>query len=177
MMMSDAPESWVRRRASIAPERRPKTSGTWKTSVGSELAAESREVRRSGLRGGEAAKPRSGPRGVAAGGSAQRGTSGAATGGGGRSAPDPDNDPTASAPRPGQRTNVHVLPDPDNLHLTSVLIAFLVCMPDKATIDGLLEGAIDTHVHSAPDVLPRKFDDLELAQRFKARRLAGFVLK
>jgi hypothetical protein len=50
-------------------------------------------------------------------------------------------------------------------------------MPDQAMIDGLLEGAIDTHVHSAPDVLPRKFDDLELAQRFKARRMAGFVLK
>jgi Family of unknown function (DUF6282) len=50
-------------------------------------------------------------------------------------------------------------------------------MPDQATIDGLLEGAFDTHVHSAPDVLPRKFDDLELAQRFKARRMAGFVLK
>src|SRR6202165_157905 len=50
-------------------------------------------------------------------------------------------------------------------------------MPDQSTIDGLLVGAFDTHVHSAPDVLPRKFNDLELAQRFKARRMAGFVLK
>jgi hypothetical protein len=50
-------------------------------------------------------------------------------------------------------------------------------MTDQATIDGLLEGAFDTHIHSAPDVLPRKFNDLELAQRFKARRMAGFVLK
>jgi Family of unknown function (DUF6282) len=50
-------------------------------------------------------------------------------------------------------------------------------MPDQDMIDGLLEGAIDTHIHSAPDVLPRKFNDLELAQRFKARRMAGFVLK
>ncbi|HLZ29364.1 MAG TPA: DUF6282 family protein [Chloroflexota bacterium] len=50
-------------------------------------------------------------------------------------------------------------------------------MPDQETIDGLLVGAIDTHIHSAPDVLPRKFNDLELAQRFKARRMAGFVLK
>jgi Family of unknown function (DUF6282) len=50
-------------------------------------------------------------------------------------------------------------------------------MPDQDTIDGLLVGAIDTHIHSAPDVLPRKFNDLELAQRFKARRMAGFVLK
>ena len=45
-------------------------------------------------------------------------------------------------------------------------------MPDQDTIDGLLVGAIDTHIHSAPDVLPRKFNDLELAQRFKARRSA-----
>src|ERR1700736_4828102 len=50
-------------------------------------------------------------------------------------------------------------------------------MPDQDTIDGLLVGAIDTHVHSAPDVLPRKFNDLELAERFKSRRMAGFVLK
>src|SRR3984893_2578840 len=50
-------------------------------------------------------------------------------------------------------------------------------MADQQTIDGLLEGAFDTHIHSAPDVLPRKFNDLELAQRFKARRMAGFVLK
>ncbi|HEY0583210.1 MAG TPA: DUF6282 family protein [Chloroflexota bacterium] len=50
-------------------------------------------------------------------------------------------------------------------------------MADQSTIDGLLEGAFDTHIHSAPDVLPRKFNDLELARRFKARRMAGFVLK
>ena len=50
-------------------------------------------------------------------------------------------------------------------------------MADPATVEALLEGAFDTHVHSAPDVLPRKFDDLELAERFRARRLGGFVLK
>src|ERR687886_757955 len=50
-------------------------------------------------------------------------------------------------------------------------------MADQSTIDGLLEGAFDTHIHSAPDVLPRKFNDLELAQRFRPRRMAGFVLK
>src|SRR4051794_13052134 len=50
-------------------------------------------------------------------------------------------------------------------------------MVDQSTIEGLLEGAFDTHIHSAPDVLPRKFNDLELGQRFKARRMAGFVLK
>lgn len=50
-------------------------------------------------------------------------------------------------------------------------------MADPQTVEGLLQGAFDTHIHSAPDVLPRKFNDLELAQRFKARRMAGFVLK
>src|SRR5437870_6156973 len=50
-------------------------------------------------------------------------------------------------------------------------------MADPQTVEGLLEGAFDTHIHSAPDVLPRKFNDLELAQRFKARHMAGFVLK
>ena len=33
-------------------------------------------------------------------------------------------------------------------------------MADQSTVDALLEGAFDTHVHSAPDVLPRKFNDL-----------------
>src|SRR4051812_4544894 len=56
-------------------------------------------------RGAPAAKPPM--RGVAAGGSAQRGTSGAATGGGGRSAPDPDQYATSKC-----------LPDLDNF-LTS----------------------------------------------------------
>jgi hypothetical protein len=50
-------------------------------------------------------------------------------------------------------------------------------MADPKTIEGLLEGAFDTHIHSAPDVLPRKFNDIELAHRFKARHMAGFVLK
>jgi len=50
-------------------------------------------------------------------------------------------------------------------------------MADPKTIESLLEGAFDTHIHSAPDVLPRKFNDLELAHRFKARHMAGFVLK
>ena len=50
-------------------------------------------------------------------------------------------------------------------------------MADPLIVEELLEGAFDTHVHSAPDGLPRRFDDLELAARFKARRLGGFVLK
>lgn len=44
-------------------------------------------------------------------------------------------------------------------------------MPD------FLEGALDLHIHSAPDVLPRKMDDMQLAQRFKAVGMGGFCLK
>lgn len=50
-------------------------------------------------------------------------------------------------------------------------------MADQATVRGLLKGAFDLHVHSAPDVLPRKFDDVELARRTIACGMAGFVLK
>jgi hypothetical protein len=50
-------------------------------------------------------------------------------------------------------------------------------MADQSTVEALLRGAFDTHVHSAPDVLPRKFNDLELAERFKQRQMGGFVLK
>src|SRR5258708_20021729 len=50
-------------------------------------------------------------------------------------------------------------------------------MVEQSTIDGLLEGAFDTDIHSAQDVLPGKFNDIEVGQRFKARRMAGFVLK
>jgi hypothetical protein len=45
------------------------------------------------------------------------------------------------------------------------------------TAQGLLKGAYDTHVHSGPDVLPRRFDDFELARRAQERGMAGFVLK
>ena len=41
----------------------------------------------------------------------------------------------------------------------------------------LLHGAFDTHVHIAPDVVPRKIDDISLARRFEQLGMAGFVLK
>jgi hypothetical protein len=41
----------------------------------------------------------------------------------------------------------------------------------------LLHGAVDTHVHIAPDVVGRKIDDLSLARRFAELGLAGFLLK
>jgi hypothetical protein len=50
-------------------------------------------------------------------------------------------------------------------------------MAEESRVAGLLQGAFDTHVHSAPDVLPRKFDDIELAKRTRDAGMAGFVLK
>jgi hypothetical protein len=41
----------------------------------------------------------------------------------------------------------------------------------------LVAGGYDTHVHVAPDVMPRLVDDLTLARRCRQVGLAGFVLK
>ena len=40
-----------------------------------------------------------------------------------------------------------------------------------------LEGAYDLHIHSAPDLLPRKMDDLEMADRAIAAGMKGFAAK
>ncbi len=47
-------------------------------------------------------------------------------------------------------------------------------MPDESS---LLRGAIDTHVHSAPDVIPRKLDDLELVEEARRSGIRAIVLK
>lgn len=44
-------------------------------------------------------------------------------------------------------------------------------------MENLLEGAYDLHIHSSPDVLPRKMDDFELAERFIKSGMKGFALK
>jgi stage V sporulation protein SpoVS len=41
----------------------------------------------------------------------------------------------------------------------------------------LVRGAYDTHIHVAPDVVPRIVDDVTLAKRFAALRMDGFILK
>lgn len=41
----------------------------------------------------------------------------------------------------------------------------------------LVRGAFDIHVHSAPDVVKRRIDDLELAKRMNEVGLAGYVIK
>lgn len=40
-----------------------------------------------------------------------------------------------------------------------------------------IRGAYDLHVHSAPDVLPRKMDDIEMAQRIRTSKMAGYAIK
>lgn len=41
----------------------------------------------------------------------------------------------------------------------------------------LLRGAIDTHVHSAPDVIPRRLNDLELVEQARLAGMRAVVLK
>jgi hypothetical protein len=41
----------------------------------------------------------------------------------------------------------------------------------------LLKDAFDLHVHSAPDVLPRKMDDVEMAQRIIVAQMKGYAIK
>jgi hypothetical protein len=41
----------------------------------------------------------------------------------------------------------------------------------------LLRGGYDTHIHVAPDVVPRSVDDVTLARRFAELGMDGFVLK
>ena len=41
----------------------------------------------------------------------------------------------------------------------------------------ILKNAYDLHVHVAPDVIPRKCDDRELAQRIQSAGMKGCVIK
>jgi hypothetical protein len=41
----------------------------------------------------------------------------------------------------------------------------------------LIKGAFDLHVHSAPDVLPRLMNDIEMAQRIIKNGMAGYAIK
>lgn len=41
----------------------------------------------------------------------------------------------------------------------------------------LIKGAYDLHVHSAPDILPRKMNDIEMAQRIIDSGMAGYAIK
>src|ERR1700677_2787582 len=58
--------------------------------------------------------------------------------------------------------------------LTCLLLAF--AMTSQAQ-DNQLAGAIDIHVHCAPDSVPRKIDAIDLARMAKSRGMRGMVLK
>lgn len=45
------------------------------------------------------------------------------------------------------------------------------------TVDELIHGAIDMHVHSSPDITPRKQSDIAVAQTAKEAGLKGVLLK
>jgi hypothetical protein len=44
-------------------------------------------------------------------------------------------------------------------------------------MDGQLKGVLDLHVHTAPDLVPRCVDDLQMARRAQEAGMAGFVIK
>jgi hypothetical protein len=46
-----------------------------------------------------------------------------------------------------------------------------------ARLPDYLEGAVDLHVHSSPDVDPRRFDDLDLAREAARARMGAILLK
>ena len=50
-------------------------------------------------------------------------------------------------------------------------------MADQSMVKELIRGAYDMHIHSAPDVLPRKFNDIVLAEHAVEAGMAGVVLK
>lgn len=50
-------------------------------------------------------------------------------------------------------------------------------MADEAAVKELIRGAYDMHIHSEPDVLPRKFNDIVLAEHAVEAGMAGVVLK
>lgn len=47
----------------------------------------------------------------------------------------------------------------------------------EGLMNRILEGAYDMHVHTAPDVIDRRMDDLDLAAAYKAAGMKGFVIK
>jgi hypothetical protein len=48
---------------------------------------------------------------------------------------------------------------------------------DHKLVQEIMQGAIDTHVHTAPDLVPRKGDDIELATWAAEAGMAGYVSK
>ena len=64
---------------------------------------------------------------------------------------------------------------------TIAAIFWIVCCgfspPARAVADSQIEGAIDFHIHSSPDVIPRRLDDFEVAESAARSHMKAVVLK
>ncbi|ABW02222.1 DUF6282 family protein [Caldivirga maquilingensis] len=45
------------------------------------------------------------------------------------------------------------------------------------TLEKVLRGSFDMHVHTGPDAVPRLLNDLEMAKLFKSNGFSGFIIK
>ena len=62
--------------------------------------------------------------------------------------------------------------------LKTIFFSLMLCIASAGFAQGNpLAGAIDIHVHSAPDSMPRSIDAIDLARLAKARRMRALVLK
>ncbi|HXI26997.1 MAG TPA: DUF6282 family protein, partial [Vicinamibacterales bacterium] len=58
----------------------------------------------------------------------------------------------------------------------AVCVALMALQP-VSDADRVLRGAIDVHVHSDPDNVPRSLDGLEAAKQARAKGMRAIVLK
>jgi hypothetical protein len=47
----------------------------------------------------------------------------------------------------------------------------------EMSVEKILEGAYDLHVHSAPDIIKRKLDDVDMVERLRASKIKGYAIK
>src|SRR4029077_18218301 len=59
----------------------------------------------------------------------------------------------------------------------ALCIAMIVPQQPVSDVDQVLRGAIDIHVHSDPDNVPRSLDGLEAAKQARAKGMRAIVLK
>lgn len=53
----------------------------------------------------------------------------------------------------------------------------LIANIDDAVVDGLLQGAVDLHVHSGPSTMPRQLDHFEAVEQAAAAGMRGILFK
>jgi len=64
------------------------------------------------------------------------------------------------------------------IRLAAALLTFAMLAPQTASdAEQLLRGAIDVHVHSDPDNVPRSVDGIEAAKQARAKGMRAIVLK